>query len=45
VDPGFIVYSVGSNQKDEGGRGTWTITQMVMEKDDDWAWIEESEKK
>ncbi len=42
---GFIVYSVGSNQKDEGGRGTWTITQMVMEKDDDWVWREESEKK
>jgi len=37
-DDGFIVYSVGSNQKDEGGRGTWAITQMVMEKDDDWAW-------
>jgi len=37
-DAGFIVYSVGSNQKDDGGRGTWSITQMVMEKDDDWAW-------
>jgi len=44
-DSGFIVYSVGSNQKDEGGRGTWTITQMVMERDDDWAWREESQKK
>ncbi len=41
-DSGFIVYSVGSNQKDEGGRGTWKITQKVMEKDDDWAWKEEA---
>ncbi|MBN1272282.1 MAG: hypothetical protein JXB26_08430 [Candidatus Aminicenantes bacterium] len=37
---GFIVYSVGSNQKDEDGRGTLQITQMVMEKDDDWTWRE-----
>jgi len=35
---GFMVYSVGSNQRDDGGKGTWQITQMVMEKDDDWAW-------
>lgn len=39
-DDGVIVYSVGSNEKDDGGRGTWQITQLVMEKDDDWAWRE-----
>lgn len=36
---GFIVYSLGSNLKDDGGRMS-TMTQAVMEKDDDWAWIE-----
>jgi len=36
---GFIVYSVGSNRKDDGGKAS-EITQMVMEKDDDWAWRE-----
>ena len=39
-DSGFIVYSIGSNLKDDGGRGTWRITSLVMEKDDDWAWKE-----
>ncbi len=38
---GFIVYSLGSNQKDDGGRSTYMITQLVMDKDDDWAWKEE----
>jgi len=38
---GFIVYSLGSNEKDDGGRSTYMITQMVMEKDDDWAWRED----
>jgi hypothetical protein len=37
---GFIVYSIGSNEQDEGGRGTFHITQLIMEKDDDWAWKE-----
>ena len=37
---GFIVYSVGSNEIDDEGRGTFQVTQMVMEKDDDWAWRE-----
>ncbi len=37
---GFILYSLGSNQKDDGGRSTWEITQLVMEKDDDWTWKE-----
>jgi hypothetical protein len=39
-DSGFIVYSVGSNLKDDQGRGTWKIVSLVMEKDDDWAWKE-----
>ena len=38
---GFIVYSLGSNQKDDGGRSTYMITQLVMDKDDDWTWREE----
>jgi hypothetical protein len=39
-DDGFIVFSVGSNQKDDNGRGTWEITSIVMEKDDDITWRE-----
>lgn len=39
-DSGFIVYSLGSNEKDDEGRGTWAITKIVMEEDDDWAWKE-----
>jgi hypothetical protein len=39
-DGGVIIYSVGSNEKDDGGRGTYMITQLTMEKDDDWAWSE-----
>lgn len=38
---GFIVYSLGSNQKDDGGRSTYMITQLVMPADDDWSWKEE----
>ncbi|MBN2264438.1 MAG: hypothetical protein JW775_01365 [Candidatus Aminicenantes bacterium] len=38
---GFIVYSLGSNLRDDGGRSTWEITQLVMDKDDDWAWKED----
>jgi hypothetical protein len=38
---GFIVYSLGNNQKDDGGRSTWEITQLVMDKDDDWTWKED----
>lgn len=37
---GFIVYSLGSNRRDDGGRETWVITQMVMPEDDDWSWRE-----
>ena len=40
-DGGVLIYSVGSNEKDDEGRGTYQITQLVMEKDDDWAWKEE----
>jgi hypothetical protein len=39
-DAGFIVYSLGSNLRDDEGRGTLNITQLVMEKDDDWFWKE-----
>jgi hypothetical protein len=37
-DGGVLVYSIGSNGTDDEGRGTFQITQLVMEKDDDWAW-------
>jgi hypothetical protein len=40
ADGGVLIYSVGSNRKDDGGRGTWQITQLIMDKDDDWAWSE-----
>ena len=36
----LIIYSFGSNEKDDGGRSTYAITQLVAEKDDDWAWRE-----
>jgi hypothetical protein len=39
-DSGVIIYSIGSNEKDDGGRGTYQITQLIMQKDDDWAWME-----
>ncbi len=35
---GLLVYSLGSNEKDDGGRGTYSIAQLVTPKDDDWAW-------
>lgn len=38
---GFVVYSLGSNEKDDGGRMTYEITQLVMDKDDDWSWKED----
>ena len=41
---GLLVYSVGANLKDEGGRGTYQITQLVMPKDDDWAWRDSFKK-
>ncbi len=39
-DDGFIIYSLGSNLRDDEGRGTLYITQLVMDKDDDWFWKE-----
>lgn len=36
----LLVYSLGSNQKDDGGRETYMIVQLVAEKDDDWTWRE-----
>lgn len=44
-DSGILVYSVGSNLKDDGGNGTWQITSLVMEKDDDWTWKEGTGRK
>ncbi len=41
-EDGFIVYSVGSNEKDDEGRATYQITKLVAEKDDDWPWIEKN---
>lgn len=35
----LLIYSVGSNLKDDGGRMS-KITQLVMPKDDDWTWRE-----
>ena len=37
----YLVFRLGSNEKDDGGRSTYMITQMVMEKDDDWTWKED----
>lgn len=34
----LLVYSLGSNEKDDEGRGTFLIAQLVTPKDDDWAW-------
>jgi len=39
-EDGFVIYSVGSNEKDDEGRGTFQVTKLVMEKDDDWPWKE-----
>ncbi|MGD2245411.1 MAG: hypothetical protein PVI11_02570 [Candidatus Aminicenantes bacterium] len=43
-DSGIMIYSVGSNLKDDEGNGTWVITSLVMEKDDDWTWKEAVKK-
>ena len=39
-DDEILIYSLGSNGKDDAGRGTYLIDKMVMEKDDDWTWRE-----
>ena len=36
----LLIYSLGSNLKDDGGRMTYMIFQLVMDKDDDWTWRE-----
>ncbi len=36
----LLIYSLGSNQKDDGGRMTYEITKIIMDKDDDWTWRE-----
>jgi hypothetical protein len=38
-DGELLIYSLGSNQKDDGGRMS-PMTQLVMDKDDDWTWRE-----
>jgi len=38
-DGELLIYSLGSNQKDDGGR-MGLMTQLVQEKDDDWTWRE-----
>jgi hypothetical protein len=35
----LLIYSLGSNQKDDGGRSS-PMTLLVMKKDDDWTWRE-----
>jgi hypothetical protein len=35
---GLLVYSLGSNEKDDGGRATLSITQLVQKGNDDWYW-------
>jgi hypothetical protein len=35
-----LIYSVGSNRKDDGGRETYKFDKMIMDKDDDWTWRE-----
>jgi hypothetical protein len=44
-ESGIMIYSIGSNLKDDGGNGTWRITSLVMEKDDDWTWKEATVKR
>ena len=38
---GFVVYSLGTNEKDDGGRSTFNVSRLVMDKDDDLAWRED----
>ena len=40
----LLIYSFGSNEKDDGGRGKYAINQMVEEKDDDWTWRKKIEQ-
>jgi hypothetical protein len=36
----FTGKSFGSNEKDDEGRGTFQVTKLVMDKDNDWPWRE-----
>ena len=36
----LLIYSLGSNGKDDGGRSTFLIEKLITEKDDDWTWEE-----
>jgi hypothetical protein len=42
-DGELLIYSLGSNGKDDGGRSS-LITRLVMEKDDDWTWREKTNR-
>jgi hypothetical protein len=39
---GYILYSFGSNEKDDGGRGNFPIEVLVARTNDDWAWREKA---
>lgn len=38
---GFVVYSLGTNEKDDGGRSAFNVDRLVMFKDDDLTWRED----
>jgi len=40
-EAGDVVYSLGTNEKDDGGRSTFDVSRLVMFKDDDLAWRED----
>lgn len=42
---GFIVYSLGSNLKDDNGRDLYQPTRLIADKDDDITWLEKALKK
>ena len=42
---GFIVYSLGSNLKDDSGRDLYQPIQLIADKDDDVTWKEKALKK
>jgi hypothetical protein len=39
----LLIYSLGSNGKDDGGQSTYLIEKVVTEKDDDWTWEEKTQ--
>jgi hypothetical protein len=38
---GFVVYSLGTNERDDGGRSDFNVARLVMDKDDDLTWRED----